>query len=311
MTSRVERILGRLGIEAKRQGKEWIALCPSPDHDDKNPSWRIRDDPGTKRDGYHKCWPCGFSGGATSLVSAVLGVTLKEARAWLAGDHVEEDRPVAGEVQLKVRTARGMKLPDGVVVAPLAEWVTPARSYAYARGLTDWQVERWGIGYATGGKLAGRIVIPYRDAGGRPRGYTARTFFNNPKRYLEAHPSEGAMRSAMFGEQHWPHVSRETSTVFVCEGALNALAVERALFDEAFPSVAAISGSEPSAGHVAKLATFGYVVVLTDPDKAGDRAAEILGNALARHCAIARVRLPDGKDASDLTREELRSQILA
>lgn len=316
----VEQVLARLGIEAKKKGRDWWARCPSPDHEDRNPSWHIRDEPGAERHGKMHCFSCKWGGTVEDLVGAVLGFQgddsdkREAARKWLAGFAVEQKLPTS--VRVKVTgTFHKFRLPEEARFGPLHSWVTPAREFAQSRGIPEWQVDRWGLGYVVDGLLAGRLMIPYCDARGVPRGYTARTFLGKGKvlkRYKEPEPTEGADLDTMFGEQHWESPRLE---VYVTEGALNALAVERTMTYQAVGglvvtgSVAATAGSHLRPAHATKLATFRTVVVLTDPDKAGDRIAADMGANLARHSRVVRVRLPEGKDANDLPREELAARI--
>lgn len=307
MRADVGETLRRLGIQARKVGREWLARCPNPGHEDRNPSWRVRDEPGHEKHGYHHCHACGFSGGLVGLVADVLEIAPREARAWLGGDEDVEDRrppPPPPAVALAV-SRRGFAMPVGVEFAPLARWPTPPRRFAERRGVTAAQVDRWGLGYAVEGRLEGRVVVPYRTPDGAPRGYTARTYGSHPKRYKEADAKERPDRAAMFGEQHWP-ARGERLLVRVTEGALNALAVERA----AGGAVAAIAGSGLREQHAAKLASFERVVVLTDPDAAGDKAAAEILAAVGRHCEVSRVRLPEGTDANDLPEEILREALL-
>lgn len=308
MAHDIPKILERLGIAAKRNGKEWCALCPSPDHDDKSPSWNIRDEPGSKKHGLFRCWPCGFSGDVYSLVMKLKGVGFKEAKEWVGSSDVD-DKPVPVTAVVTSSARVGFQVPSEVRFGPLAKWVTPAREYVSERRITGEQVEKWGIGYATGGRLAGRIVVPYRDAGGRPRGYTARTFVGDRKRYLEPDLRERADRSTMFGEQHWPKPADGWEEVFVTEGALNALAIERVVLGA---YVAALAGSQPHPAHVAKIARFKNVFIVTDPDPAGDKAGAILEGVLRAHVGyVARVGLPRGKDAADIPAEDLKGLLEA
>ena len=316
----IARALERLGIPARRSGKEWVARCPDPDHEDRNPSWRIRDEPGTDRHGLHNCWSCGYSGSLTTLVVEVLGVDARGAREWLFDGTApaRDAAPPPPSVRVEVARARGFRFPVGVEFAPIDEWPAPARRYVERRGIPRWQVERWGLGFAVEGRLAGRVVVPYFSAAGRPGGYTARTYAGHPKRYIEADRKEGADRAAMFGERWWPAGGRWRA--FVTEGALNALAVERAMVasssgdepstsGDGWPCVAAIAGSSFRPAHAAKLATFAELLVLTDPDEAGDRVAGEIAAGVGRHSLVVRVTLPRGKDAADLAAEDLAARI--
>ena len=301
----IEEILKRLGIEAKRTGKKWQARCPNPEHADKTPSWFIRDDPGSDVHGYHKCATCGFAGGIVRLVSTVQQVSATEARGWVRGEVIAKPVPKSVDVQVsRVPIRRPFELPAEVQFGPLEDWPKRAREYALKR-MTEQQIVRWRIGYADEGRLRGRLVIPYCDAREVPRGYTARTYEDHPIRYKEPADAEGADRSIMFGEARWPKHD-EGGTVVVCEGAFNALAVERAVENV---YVAATAGSALRPAHAVKLSQFAHVVILTDPDRAGDKMAGQLQDALGRHCNVTRVRLAEGTDPDSISRDELTEKL--
>ncbi len=303
----IERLLRRLGIEAKKKSKEWEALCPNPEHEDRHPSWRMRDDPGATKHGYHKCWPCGFGGGVVALVQKVLQIEdPRDARAWIEREAPVEQKEVVG-IEVKVRSPRiRFSLPDEVIVEPLSKWPKPVREYVEKRGIEPWQVERWGIGYAVEGRLRGRIVFVLRDSNGRPQGYSARLFAGEGKRFLEPEDREQASPSAMFGEQHWSRSDRDV--VFVVEGAIKALAIEAALPGAC---IAATTGSEFRPLHSVKLGTFSRVCLIGDDDEAGNRVSEDLRARLCRETSAERLVLPRGLDADELPREELRGILTA
>lgn len=298
----IERLLARLGITAKKKAREWAAKCPNPDHDDHDPSWRIRDEPGAKRHGMHHCWPCGFGGTAVDLVMKLRGIEdYRDAVRWIeeAGD-VVQDAPVAERVEVAIKAPRlRFRLPPGVVEAPLEKWPGPARTYWLARGLEDWQVERWGVAYSVEGRCKGRVVLVYRDQHGRPLSYTARTFTGEGKRYLEPEPHEGAHASAMFGEQHWPEVEdRKGMILFIVEGGINGLALEAELPGVYF---AATAGSEIRPLYTTKLATWGHVVLMGDDDAAGEKLSTKLAAELTRHTRTTRLNIGPN-DPADLRR---------
>lgn len=64
-----------LGLDLPAKGS---ARCPFPDHDDKSPSFEI------KQNGlYWKCYGCNASGGSIDLVKHMLGISFLDARRWL------------------------------------------------------------------------------------------------------------------------------------------------------------------------------------------------------------------------------------
>lgn len=299
----VTALVAELGVVAKRKGKELEAPCPLPDHADRKPSWSIRDQIDHPRHGRHHCFSCGQGGGPVSLVCDVLGIPWDEAKQWIIERGLAGDLPdLAPAVEIAVfgEAPAPFAMPRECTFRPLEKWVTPARRYALARGITPGQVERWQLGYAVDGRLAGRIVLPIFDELGRLASYTGRAYDGAEPRYKHPHRSEGPNESAVFGSHLW---GDERARLVLNEGELNALACERV----GERCVAALSGAArvtPDA--IALLSTFDRVIVLTDPDAAGDTAAMRVIAALARWRDVVRIRLPEGTDAAKLGPTMLR-----
>jgi len=322
----VEEVLKRLGITGLLRGKRFWANCPNGStHEkgiDRKASWMIRLD--GDRVGQHHCFTCKFGGGLAELVKHVRDLqTIEAARAWVieVAQGAGHDAPRRVRWQNLPLTTPTFRVPAGVVFKPLDQWVTPARRYALSRGLTAEQIEEHGIGYAVEGRCEGRIVIFTRNAAGQPVNYTGRTFVDDDRRYLNATTEEHPDLGVLFGEHLWSPV-RERQAIAVTEGALNALAVQRVLtgpgahdmhgaHGPGVPDlhgterpgvldVGALNGSNVQVEHFSKLSTFPIVLVLTDPDQAGDDCALELQGGLGRHCVTVRVRPPDGTDAAKL-----------
>jgi DNA primase len=302
----VEDVLRRLGIEGKQAGDHIVALCPF--HDDSSPSWRIRRR-GAKK-GLHHCQACKEGGDVVSLVMHLKGYGTREgATAWLTreGQEVTEADLQIEPVRLVVgdHVRREFRMPPGFEGAgKMVDWPDAVAEYAASRGMSAAQVARWSVGYALEGRLKGRLVVPIRDARGAPRSYVGRTFVGAERRYLYPREEEKPDMGAMFGEEHWPPPEKRLLVV-VTEGALKGLAVERA-----FPIPhAAVGGSGLRLQHLAKLATFRIVVVMTDEDEAGRNLRDELAGSLARRVGVQHVRLPEGQDADSMSREALRGKL--
>lgn len=303
----VPRLLSLLFIEAKKKGRAWEANCPFGKHVDKHPSWSIREEPGTKRNGKHWCFSCHTGGTAIDLVMHVLGLSLGGANDFVAERSM---RKVHHALNIRYEIGapvirRACKMPDGVYFEPLKDWVSSAQKYVRARGITDDQVDKWGIGYAIDGKLGGRFVIPTRDSSGKLLNWAARTYLGSEKRYLAASTEDRPDIDAVFGEQFWK--PRKDSVLVVVEGAINGLAVERVTDENIF--LAGLSGSHLEPGHALKLSTHPRVLILTDPDHAGDDAANKLIWMMGRHCNVKRLRLNEGEDPANVDPEYLRERL--
>lgn len=315
MSAKVEHALERMKIAYEPKARSGWLWAPCPYHDDSNPSWRIRI---TKhRYGQHFCYSCKSGGTLIDLVMHKRGLTFQGAKEWLSN---LEQIPVEPEELPETVTyeavdnvgsthlaptfeaALGFQVPREVSFGPLADWPTPAREYAEGRGIAAEQVQRFSIGYAVWGRLSGRIVLMTWRLGKRQLiagAYQARDFTEMaPKRYLFPSEKDRPNLDIMFGEHTW---SENREVIVVTEGGLNALAVDRAVGCE----VGALGSSFIRAAHMNKLSCFERVVILTDSDKAGDKAASDLREGLGRHTTLTRVRLPGKRDANQTPPDEL------
>lgn len=305
----IPALLMALGIDATRRGVMWRSKCPAGTHDDNDPSWDIRDEPGSPKHGLHHCLSCKFSGTATELVQHIHDLTTASAaRDWIAARAMGEVNPVWSlTVSVAPLRRQAFRLPSEVVTGPLEGWLKPPREYMQVRGITAEQVRRWGIGYSVKGRLNGRIIFPTLDIHGRVVNYTARTYVQAPKRYttppractcppskLDEGPCDGRCGytgkpdfNVIDGERYWPEPG-DRGDLVLTEGVINRLAVERVT---PLPT-GALNGSHISLGQVSRLSTFKRVINLTDQDFAGDRADEAITDALTRHVTLLRVKLP-------------------
>lgn len=249
------------------------------------------------------CYGCKESGWPVQLVQQMLKLkTQQEAGVWLR-DMPAVEHPLPRRVQvIHVPMVRRLAVPAAV---EFECW--PARYADYLDGrMPRDQRDRWGLGFVrkdSESELADRVWIPAHDAGGRLLSYTARAIGKARRRYREPRREEGASGAAIFGELLWPSLPRDV--VVVVEGAFNGLAVERcAPRPVAF---AALMGSSLDTLQVLKLTTFGRVVLATDPDKAGEKAARALKAALARYTKVTQMPLPPGQDCDSIPPDDLRA----
>lgn len=306
----VPRLLAALSIAAGRDvdGAHWRARCPSPDHDDSDPSWRIVDRQGERRHGSHKCWSCGFGGGPWELVAAVRGLELSEAGEWIralgrgeARIDVEAPRVV---IRLPTDASREYRLPAGVSVPSVdgSTWFPPALKYLRGRAVNDAQLARWEIGFATIGEAAMRIVFPVRTRG-RLVAHVARSFVNASPPYLvSAKGKRGACPGdALFGE---PALDPSLGVVIPCEGVFKHLRLELA---GAPNPVAVLGASNLGPLKLAILSSFPRVLVASDPDHAGDALLAAIRRGVGRGSRVERIELERAPDES--TVPEIRAAL--
>lgn len=303
----VPLLLRHLGILAESTRGGWRALCPSPGHVDHEPSWRIVDRAGHRGHGSHHCFSCKFGGGPWELAAAVWGIPIADAGARIRALGIDGGRlPAAKSVKLRVELPgerRVFGLPRGVVIPGAGgRWYPGALAYLESRGVTRWQCDRWGFGYALHGRLRGRVVMPVHTQGAL-RTFSARAWDPGAgQRYDSGREVDGAQpRRAVWGEPLW---DRSLGAVTVAEGVFSALALERA----GFPNVSALLGSQVTTERARVLTGWYHYVVVTDPDSAGDAVARWL-SVESRRAQVSRVRLSVSPD--DASHEELRAALAA
>jgi hypothetical protein len=319
-STRVEQVLEKLGVACRRQGNRvWAEECPHPQHGRSNPEHRFQNffaRAEGERAGQWHCYSCKSGGKLVELVMVLRELDFRAAREWLRAFGEQEPEDPYLRVRAVVAAGPGaLEVPQGVekMGAPLDEWNSVPRDYALQRGLTEDQVRRWRVGYALFGRLDGRLFLPIYDARGRLVNYTARSFGGAEKRYLAAGTWENPDTSTLLGEHVWPATSR--GDVLLFEGALNGFALERAMLVAGLcAELAGMSGLDQEEAGIdvrtlTKLMTFRRVIVATDPDAAGERAAEAVQASLGRRMPVTRLQLPPGKDACDLQRDELAHRL--
>lgn len=315
--TRVEYLLRALKLTiAKRRGTRAWMHCPF--HDSETPTTFF-----VRLDGDHAgdihCFSCKARGSIFDLVMRVRRCDFKEARQFVRTQGKGFEAPRA-RVRIRERpvklTRPVFRFPSEIVFdEPLDTWVSGARDYVLGRGFTQEEVTRYRFGYAVDGTLAGRVVIPFYDRRGKPASYSARTFVEEEPKYRTPDERDRANLGVLFGENHWPRLE-ERDIVFVAEGAIDAISIELSLRRLGIrASIAALGGSDVRPPHVISLATFTHVIVVTDADSAGDRAARVLASSLGRNAIISRLRFSpdantmlrsDGKRLDELIRKAWR-----
>jgi len=305
----VEVLLDLLGIEAdfygfNKRGK-WVALCPNPKHDDKNPSWSINDNPGNAKNGSHYCFSCGYGGGPWELAAAVWDCSVTEAGRRLSSILKEQDSklPEIFAITLKEQNKLSprLKWPLGCTFpGKIESWYKPALKYLYNRGVTNEQILKYELGYSIRGRLKHRIIVPIYTCG-RLVTYVARIYLPGEPRYKMAKSDEPGVDSkvAIFGEKFF---DTKINIVTIAEGSFSMLALDRA----GAPNPCAILGSNLTPEKSMILSQFDNIIIASDPDAAGDKLANEI-QTMGRNKKVLRLQLEKSPD--DTSYELLRNSI--
>lgn len=330
-----ELLLTDLGINYVRRGRELVALCPSPEHEDHSPSWSFRDDPGGERHGLHSCWGCQWGGNAAQLVASVKGLDHAEAVQYLLdlfgieGPSEEKLYDLGTARKKKVKVLAAPPKVKTIAGRPAPE--RPDRLPPGARRVTEtaddpfWQylVEKrgWQPGESETYEVYGHVPV-YRDE----RGKLTRRWFNRvilplrmdgalrayygrsidpdcPKKFKGLYPmGKGAIETVLGG---WDLRQGLRRAVLV-EGRLDEIHVRRVLPRVNFPAdVFAVLGAQITPARAALLREYEELIVLGDGDAGGRAFGEQAYRRMKWYGRVFCPPLPEGTDPDENDDETL------
>lgn len=251
MSADVIAILDELGIQYRLSGDEATALCPSPQHDDRSPSWSINVDTGM-----HNCFSCGYRGPLVRLVRDLRRVGEDEADLWVRTRS-------SGRLRGSPAREEGTEPePVRITEADLALFTPPPERQLWKRGISSDSAGELGILWDDDERA---WILPFRDADGTLHGWQSKS----TRGKLVRNYPEGIKKSCfLFGL----HASASDRAVLV-ESPL----------DVAVLRDAGVRGGVASYGvHVSRvqlsllIAHYSSLILALDNDNAGWRESEKL-----------------------------------
>ena len=174
--------------------------------------------------------------------------------------------------------------------------IDPTHSYLRNRGISAGTAWHFGTGFFPGsGSMAGRIVIPIHDEGGKLVAYAGRSVDGAKPRYR--FPA-GFMKSAILFNLH--RVSSDE--VVVVEGFFDCINVWQA----GHQNVIALMGSSLSAHQERLLSRFTRIILFLDGDDAGVQATRVIADRVVRSRFVRAVEITAGRQPDELSSEEIR-----
>ena len=211
MNEKIKIINDILGSSRKVKN-EHLYSCPYCNHHKKKMSVNFAKN-------YWKCWVCDQRGKNVYRIVRKFG-TYDQRQKWLLLDgrlDLTEFDKFFAEINDEEIT-QTVSLPEEFVSLcnrnlPMSS--KKALDYLKSRGLTKQDILSWKIGYCTGGRYGGRIIIPSYNWSGDANYYIARSFGSHQRRYLN--PPVG--RDIVFNELY---IDWDEDVVLV-EGVFDAI----------------------------------------------------------------------------------------
>lgn len=321
-------------ISLKKQGKEYVGLCPF--HADHKPSMSV-----SPQKQIFKCWSCGAGGDVFKFVQMRDKVSFREALHMLAEragistqEGVEGDR--SARLRDRMRQALSwarQHFQRNLRNDPAGRY---ALEYARRRGLSDETIERLSLGFApdawsdlldaarrvnidpstlqqaglittsergkTYDRFRNRLIFPIGDAQGRPIAFGGRTMGDDPAKYLNSPESALFSKSrVLYGLDLARDAIDSQGRVVVVEGYMDVALLHQFGIREAVATL----GTALTDAHVKLLRRWTDTILLCfDGDDAGVRAADrAVETTLRSGLQVRVVLLPGGQDPADVVLE--------
>lgn len=260
-------------VELRPRGRHFVGICPF--HAEKTPSLSVIDNR------FH-CFGCGADGDALDFVQRIQNMTLAEAARWLSKEYgidIEEGEDPHARLRQVLNHLTNLFEMDRYVVQP----------YLDSRGITLQMSEHWRLGYSDNpahplmkevGLLSSeghflmnhRLIFPICDRNGQVISMAGRVMpgRQGPK-YINGQNSELYDKSVtLYGLHRAFRPIQERGEVILVEGYTDVIL----LHSVGVTNSVAACGTGITEGHLSQLSSItGRLVICTDPDEAGVKAA--------------------------------------
>ena len=169
----------------------------------------------------YKCWSCGDSEGTHGVLGRIFDRygNKKQKKLYQV---LKPETVIKREKKKKT-----LKLPDGFTLFKDSSPVYPVRrqaiNYLHNRGISDYMIEKYQIGFCDKGDHAGRIVIPSYNNNGELKYYIARSW--NPMSRAKYKNPEAEKDKIIF----WENLIDWNRDIFLVEGAFDGLFLDNSI----------------------------------------------------------------------------------
>lgn len=279
----LEDVLGDHGLHYPNRGQ--ISFnCPVCDDDRNKHNLEVN-----YIDNVFKCWSCGDSEGTHGPLGKIFDKygNKKQKKLYQV---LKPEMVVKRE-----KPKKKLRLPDRFTLFKDSSPIYPVRkaaiNYLYNRGITDYMIEKYQIGFCDKGDHAGRIVIPSYNIDGELNYYIARSW--DPMSRAKYKNPEAEKDKIIF----WENLIDWNKDIYLVEGAFDGL-----FLDNAIPMLGKHM-SELLFDTIYKKAK-GDIIICLDADawqNALKLYHELHGGELWGRIKL--IKLPDEKDIADLRGE--------
>ena len=306
MHSTYAKFLENAGIGFLKSGHNCLLSCPW--HEENNPSLSIHSDTGQ-----FICFSCARKGGFLHVYTALTGMDLKEAEAFLFDSkkmtemtqYAEEvDRMFANEKESTEvfiqQNAFDMKFPH---------FMHPQYfKYIRGRGIEKYMIDDFHMREGRDNN-SDRIILPIRDENGYIVSYSARDVTGNQLPKLRR-PHDLKVNGVLYGLyelyntiwEELPWESIGSRPLILVEGEFDAIYLQQFYL----PAVSILGSYLHDDQKKIIIRECNEVYLSMDGDSAGRKAANRIKHELSYELPVFDLRLPEGKDPNQLIPEEIK-----
>lgn len=328
-----DEVLAHYGVDLnlKNSGQQHTGFCPLPGHQGqkKSPSFSAN-----LKAKIFQCFGCGAKGNLLEFAALMQGLDpgktdeFRTAALALAEAFPEKlTVPATKSAPPPAPKPRKDNPPEiaiesevdqSVLVNPPLDFelkqLDPQHPYLMDRGFSKETVTHFGLGYCAKGLMGGRVAIPLHNTEGELIGYAGRlvddgaTNAVTPKYKLPGSREKGGTRidfqkSRFLYNRH--HIRGPIDDLMVVEGFPSVWWLWQQGFQHVVGLMGASCSDDQAAIIVEMVVPAGRVWLLPDGDKGGERCALDALGKIAPHRLCRWLRLPQGRQPTDLAKAEL------
>jgi DNA primase len=275
MTDPVLDLLNKNNVAFKISGRDYVAKCFNPEHDDSNPSFRI-----DRLTGVAHCFSCGFK----TNIFKYFGVFTNPVPIKIA--------KLKQKIRELSKSTAGLDMPVGAVPYTKPYRGLSPRTLKHFQAFYTNQVEM----------LQDRIVFPIWDITQKIQVFVARHILSSGNPRYVNYP--GGVQIPLFP----PQITAKTTSIVLVEGIFDMLN----LYDKGLDIAVCCFGTNTIQNDI-KNKLFPYKVqgitkiyIMFDADEAGQRATKELKPLIEEQgFLVETITLPDGMDPGELDQESV------
>lgn len=275
MTDPVLDLLNKNNVAFKISGRDYVAKCFNPEHDDSNPSFRI-----DRLTGVAHCFSCGFK----TNIFKYFGVFTNPVPIKIA--------KLKQKIRELSKSTAGLDMPVGAVPYTKPYRGLSPKTLKHFQAFYTNQVEM----------LQDRIVFPIWDITQKIQVFVARHILSSGNPRYVNYP--GGVQIPLFP----PQITAKTTSIVLVEGIFDMLN----LYDKGLDIAVCCFGTNTIQNDIKnklflyKVQGITKIYIMFDADEAGQRATKELKPLIEEQgFLVETITLPDGMDPGELDQESV------